>query len=153
MRFALSTLLVLCALTPLAALAQAPSEADVSHKPNVFFGKKEAPDEIDPKGRTVKGVVVDSADQPVDGAVVTLKNLKTGRARSFITKSNGTFYFDGLSTKMDFELVAMRGGKTTQSRKLSVYDRTLAPVRDLHFEVPMGAADAVKPAPTAANKQ
>jgi hypothetical protein len=56
--------------------------------------------------RTVQGVVRNPQDEAVNGAVVQLKNTKTLQIRSFITRDNGTFYFHGLSTDVDYELRA-----------------------------------------------
>src|SRR5215472_7229188 len=39
--------------------------------------------------RVVQGVVSDAGENPVDGAVVQLKNTKTLQIRSFITKDHG----------------------------------------------------------------
>jgi len=42
--------------------------------------------------------------QPVNGAVVQLKNTKTLQIRSFITKDDGTYHFYDLSPDIDYEL-------------------------------------------------
>ena len=72
--------------------------------------------------RSVEGTVSDAEGQPVDGAVVHLKNTKTLQIRSFITRSEGTYTFHGLSTNVDYELRAERQGAASDTRTLSVFD-------------------------------
>jgi hypothetical protein len=83
----------------------------------------------DPKIRSVQGVVTDSQGQAVNGAVVQLKNTKSLQIRSFITRDNGTYYFHGLSTDIDYELRADYKDSTSGARTLSSFDsRKLAVV-------------------------
>jgi hypothetical protein len=72
--------------------------------------------------RSVQGVVTTAEDQPVVGAVVQLKNLKTLQIRSFITQDGGTYYFHGLSPDNEFELKADHQGASSGSRTLSAFD-------------------------------
>lgn len=72
--------------------------------------------------RTVQGTVSDGQDQPVDGAVVQLKNTKTLQIRSFITKERGAYYFHGLSPDVDYELRAEHQGASSPTRTLSSFD-------------------------------
>ena len=72
--------------------------------------------------RSVEGTVSDSGGQLVDGAVVHLKNTKTLQIRSFITRSEGTYSFHGLSTNVDYELRAEYQGAASDTRTLSVFD-------------------------------
>lgn len=72
--------------------------------------------------RSVQGTVTTAADKPVSGAVVQLKNTKTLQIRSFITQDNGTYYFQGLSPDVDYELKADYQGGTSGTRTLSSFD-------------------------------
>ena len=72
--------------------------------------------------RTVQGIVAGPDDMPVAGAVVQLKNTKTLQIRSFITQSNGSYYFNGLSTDVDYELKAENQGLTSSVKTLSSFD-------------------------------
>ena len=67
----------------------------------------------EPAVRSVTGVVTDGSGGAVSGAVVQLKNTKTLQIRSFITKEEGQYFFQGLSPDVDFELHAE--GKTGAS--------------------------------------
>ena len=72
--------------------------------------------------RTVQGTVSDATGNPLDGAVVQLKNMKTLQIRSFISKDSGTYYFHGLSTDVDYELKADSQGATSGTKTLSTFD-------------------------------
>lgn len=72
--------------------------------------------------RSVEGTVSDADDNPVDGAVVQLKNTKTLQIRSFITKDHGAYYFHGLSPDVDYELKADYQGASSPPRTLSTFD-------------------------------
>lgn len=72
--------------------------------------------------RTVQGTVADAQDQPVDGAVVQLKNTKTLQIRSFITKERGAYYFHGLSPDVDYELKAEHDSASSPTKTLSSFD-------------------------------
>ncbi|MCS6953055.1 MAG: carboxypeptidase-like regulatory domain-containing protein [Bryobacterales bacterium] len=76
----------------------------------------------DPNVRSVQGAVYDANDQPVEGAIVKLKNLKTLQVRSFVTQRDGTYYFHGLSTDVDYELRAEHGEAASDTKTLSVFD-------------------------------
>lgn len=76
----------------------------------------------DPNVRSVQGAVLDERDRVVEGAVVQLKNMKTLQVRSFITQEDGTYYFHGLSTNVDYELKAEQGGASSDVKTLSVFD-------------------------------
>jgi hypothetical protein len=76
----------------------------------------------DPNVRSVQGVVESEGGGLVDGAVVQLKNTKSLQVRSFITQRDGSYYFHGLSTDVDYELKAEHGDSASAVRTLSVYD-------------------------------
>jgi hypothetical protein len=84
--------------------------------------------------RTVQGVVNDAQGAAVNGAVVQLKNTKTLQIRSFITRDNGTYYFHGLSTDVDYDLRADFDGAASKSRTLSSFDSRKQPVVNLKLE-------------------
>lgn len=72
--------------------------------------------------RSVEGVVNGPDDQPVNGAVVQLKNTKSLQIRSFITQNGGQYYFHELSTDVDYELKAQFNGMTSGTKTLSSFD-------------------------------
>lgn len=85
-----------------------------------FQSKKEKAEEA--QLRSVEGAVRDQSDNPVEGAVVQLKNTKTLQVRSFITKPDGTYYFHGLSRNIDYEAKAEKGGFASDSKTVSSFD-------------------------------
>jgi hypothetical protein len=72
--------------------------------------------------RSVQGVVIDSADAPIEGAVVQLKDTKSLQIRSYITKANGQYQFHGLNPDLDYELKADHQGSSSDTRILSAFD-------------------------------
>ena len=72
--------------------------------------------------RSVQGQVTNPEGNAVGGAVVHLKNTKTLQVRSFITKTDGTYSFQGLNTNVDYELKAESQGASSDSRTLSSFD-------------------------------
>ena len=72
--------------------------------------------------RTVTGVVNDAEGNPVPGAVVQLKNMKTLAVRSFITREKGDFVFNGLSMDVDWEFKAESNGHFSAPRVVSTFD-------------------------------
>jgi len=75
-----------------------------------------------PAERSVSGIVTDASGNPVPGAVVQLKNMKTLQVRSFIAKDKGDYYFNGLSTDVDYQLLAQANGKESAPRTISTFD-------------------------------
>ena len=74
------------------------------------------------RARTVQGAVTNSDGQVVVGAVVQLKNTKTLQIRSFITKDQGEYFFNGLSPDVDFEIRAEFNGASSATKTLSSFD-------------------------------
>jgi hypothetical protein len=72
--------------------------------------------------RSVQGFVTTAEDVPVSGGVVQIKNTKTLQIRSFITKDDGSYQFQGLSPDVDYELKADYQGATSGTKVLSSFD-------------------------------
>lgn len=85
-----------------------------------------APAQKEKKGaeqtRSVEGTVTGPDDKAVSGAVVQLKNTKTLQIRSFLTREDGTYYFQGLSPDIDYELSARTDTEASGSKTLSSFD-------------------------------
>ena len=75
-----------------------------------------------PAERSVTGTVTDDGGNPLPGAVIQMKNMKTLQVRSFIAKEKGDFYFQGLSPDIDYEFKAEWNGKSSNTRTLSSFD-------------------------------
>ncbi len=113
---------LLVALPLLCAVAWAQATPPPSETPTVFNGKKPTKEEKE-RMRDLSGIVSDESGAPIDGAVVQLKNLKTGQEIEFITKKNGKYLFTDLNMNIDYELTAKRDGyAAAEKKKLSKYD-------------------------------
>jgi hypothetical protein len=72
--------------------------------------------------RSVKGLVTDEQENPIEGAVVQIKNTKTLQVKSFITDRDGSYYFHGLDTNVDYQLKARLGEAMSRTRTVSTFD-------------------------------
>jgi archaellin len=84
--------------------------------------------------RTVQGMVTDEARHPVAQAVVQLKNTKTLQIRSFITQSDGSYHFAGLSADVEYELKADHDGASSPWKTLSIFNSKKAPIINLKLK-------------------
>ena len=114
--------------------AQSMAQQDPTHRPTPLYSKSEK--KRLSNTRMVHGIVKDQKDNPVDGALVNLKDLKTNQTLTFITKTSGTYMFDELSRDEDYELSATLSGKKTTVKKLSHYDPQTNSMRILTFGEP-----------------
>jgi hypothetical protein len=72
--------------------------------------------------RAVEGAVRDSSGAPVNGAIVQLKDTKTLQIRSFITRENGAYVFQGLKKSVEYELKAKFKDRESKPKVLTIYD-------------------------------
>jgi hypothetical protein len=111
--------------------AQSMAEKDPTHRPSPMYSKSDKKRAA--RVRMVHGIVKDEQDNPVKGALVNLKNLKTNRILTDVTHADGKYSFDELSREEDYELSATLNGKTTPLKKLSHYDTQTESMRILSF--------------------
>jgi hypothetical protein len=88
----------------------------------------------DSSTRSVQGVVRDASGQPVEKAVVQLKDTKSLQIRSFITRPDGSYHFAGLSANVEYELKAEHQGVSSDRKTLSVFNSKKAPIIDLKLK-------------------
>ena len=121
--------LLLAAAASLIAQETAPP---ATKNPPLFKGDKPKKDD---GMRMVGGVVRDAEDKLKEGAVVKLKDTKSLAIRSYITKDDGGYSFQGLSVGIDYELRAeTREGAASPTKILSVYDNRREAVMNLKLE-------------------
>jgi hypothetical protein len=72
--------------------------------------------------RTVRGAVLDKAENPVASAVVYLKNVHTLAVKTYISDSDGEYRFSGLDPNVDYELHAETEKLTSNTRTVSSFD-------------------------------
>jgi hypothetical protein len=113
-------------------LAQVPGTPPKSPNPPLF--KRDGDRDTDPNGRQVEGTVKDQQDNPIEGAVVKVKNTKSLALRSFITKNNGKYRFSSLRKDVEYELMAEHQGKSSDKKSLSVFDDRKLVIINLKIE-------------------
>lgn len=72
--------------------------------------------------RTVSGTVLDARNNPVPGAIVYLKNVRTRAMRTYIADDHGRFVFHALAANTDYNLHAAFHGKAGSERMISSFD-------------------------------
>ena len=104
-------------LIPALCLAAALASAQDNPRPDKKQKKEEA------THRSVEGIVMDSGEKPIKGAVVELKDDKTLQVRSFITiGDDGKYHFYGLKIDQDYQVKANYNGQTSGWRRISLFD-------------------------------
>jgi len=66
--------------------------------------------------------VKDQNDNPIHGAIVQIKDMKTSKIVDFATKDDGKFAFKDLHMDIDYELTAKHDGITSPVKRVSIYD-------------------------------
>ena len=72
--------------------------------------------------RTVRGAVLDKAENPVASAVVYLKNVRTLAVKTYISDRSGEYRFSGLDPNVDYEVHAESESMTSNTRTVSSFD-------------------------------
>jgi hypothetical protein len=96
------------------------SNPNPQQKPAVILENKEKPPK-ESDTRTISGLVKDERDNPIRGAIIQLKDMKTSQVIDFPTKDDGKFAFHDLRMDIDYELTAKHDGLTLM-KKVSIYD-------------------------------
>lgn len=76
----------------------------------------------DTNTRSLQGTVTDASGKPVANAAVQLKDTKTLQIRSYITDTDGTYHFAGLSTETEYQVKADFDGGSSGWKTLSVFN-------------------------------
>jgi hypothetical protein len=86
------------------------------------------------KLRTLNGNVRNKSEQPLSGAVVYLKNMKTLTIKSYIADDKGEFHFHALSPNVDYEVYAEYNGVRSQTKTMSSFDSRPVMSMDLRVD-------------------
>lgn len=79
-----------------------------------------------PPTRTIRGEVLDAADNPLVGAAVELKDTQTGKTVAIYSDAGGRYEFAGLRPTHDYEVSASyKGGHSEVRRASSLDDRAI----------------------------
>lgn len=74
------------------------------------------------ESRTLVGHVVSRQDQPVQKAIVYLKNTKTLAIKTYISEADGSYRFSGLASSVDYEVYAEHEGARSDTKTVSSFD-------------------------------
>jgi Carboxypeptidase regulatory-like domain len=100
---------------------------------------------LDTGTRSVQGVVTDASGQPVNKAVVQLKDTKSLQIRSFITNPDGTYHFAGLSPNVEYQLKAEYEGAFSGRKTLSIFNSKKLVTIKLKLKKPANQPPAPSP--------
>ena len=89
-----------------------------------------------PTTKTVTGQVLDHADNGIDGASVSLKDLQTGVTTAVYTRDGGHYQFYDLKTDHDYELQATSKAGKSETRQVSSVDTRMKVVINLTIPPP-----------------
>lgn len=89
--------------------------------------------------RSVCGRVQDQAENPIDGATVTLKDLQAGKTFAAYTQGGGLYHFSDLKPNHDYEVQASHQGIASEVRQISSLDPRNKFVINLTIPPPPGS--------------
>jgi len=75
-----------------------------------------------PPMRTVKGVVFDEAQNPIEGATVELADLQTNKVVDIYSQEDGSYKFIDIRFDHDYTIKAMFKGLSSETRKISMFE-------------------------------
>lgn len=84
--------------------------------------------------RVATGSVVDGSDNPIEGAVVEMTDVHTGKKIAMVTHEDGHYQFSGLDEDHDYKLQATYKGVSSDVRTASTFDTRNRIV--LNFQIP-----------------
>lgn len=72
--------------------------------------------------RTLTGHVFNSQNEPLQKAIVYLKNAKSLAIKTYISEPDGSYRFSGLALNVDYEVYAEHQGARSDTKTLSGFD-------------------------------
>ncbi|HXE63084.1 MAG TPA: carboxypeptidase-like regulatory domain-containing protein [Bryobacteraceae bacterium] len=93
------------------------------------------PSESQLQPRSVTGVVTDKRGNALPGAAVQLENTVNLSVRSFITRKDGSYFFTGLNSEIDYTLKAKYRNYWSQPKTLSKFNESRHPVVNLMIPI------------------
>jgi hypothetical protein len=74
------------------------------------------------ESRTLTGHVLNGQSEPLQKAIVYLKNTKTLAIKTYISEADGSYRFPGLAANVDYEVYAEHEGTRSDVKTLSGFD-------------------------------
>ncbi|HEV7676558.1 MAG TPA: carboxypeptidase-like regulatory domain-containing protein [Candidatus Angelobacter sp.] len=74
------------------------------------------------EARTLIGHVLNDREQPLQKAIVYVKNTKTLAIKTYISEADGAYRFSGLAPNVDYEVYAEHEGGRSDVKTLSGFD-------------------------------
>jgi hypothetical protein len=93
------------------------------------------PKKTRPTSKMLNGTVQDKSEQPIPGAVVYLKNMKTLAVKSFFAQKDGSYRFPQLALNTDYEVYAEKDGKKSDVKTISQFDDRFSPTINLRIDL------------------
>jgi carboxypeptidase family protein len=90
----------------------------VQAPPRTAFAQRGSQNE----SRTLTGRVVNGQNEPLQKAIVYLKNTKSLAIKTYISEPDGSYRFPGLAPNVDYEVYAEHDGARSDSKTLSGFD-------------------------------
>lgn len=97
--------------------------------PSAAFAKDKVP-----TSRTVRGVVIDEADNFIPGAMIELTDLQTKKVLDIYSQQDGRYQFTDLRFDHDYTIKATFKGTSSESRQISSIDTRW--VMDVNLTIP-----------------
>jgi hypothetical protein len=102
-------------------------------KPNVFLQKEPKVDKS--RLRDLKGIAKDETGQTLDGVIVQLKDLSSGKIVDFRTHEDGRYLFYDLNMDQNYEVRVLKDGyETPPIKKLTKYDTRKPAILDFELQ-------------------
>ncbi|HEX4606272.1 MAG TPA: carboxypeptidase-like regulatory domain-containing protein [Candidatus Angelobacter sp.] len=74
------------------------------------------------ESRTLTGHVLNGQNEPLQKAIVYIKNTKTLAIKTYISEPDGSYRFPGLAANVDYEVYAEHEGARSDTKTLSGFD-------------------------------
>src|SRR5271157_5676598 len=94
-----------------------------------------SPKPVKPTSKMLSGTVTNKGDQPLPGAVVYLKNMKTLTVKSYFAQQDGSYRFPQLALNTDYEIYAEKDGKKSSTKSVSQFDDRFSPTVNLRIDL------------------
>jgi Carboxypeptidase regulatory-like domain len=72
--------------------------------------------------RTLTGHVLNGQNEPLQRAIVYIKNTKSLAIKTYISEADGSYRFAGLAPNVDYEVYAEHQGARSDTKTLSGFD-------------------------------